>query len=362
MKGFDTFDRQKWVKFFTHLIVISMLFFLPEFLLNYASAHRHRSMEILMYEKSAVFVLVFYLNYYLIINKTLFGKRQNYFMFVLWNLLIILTFILGFYFIRPIFWDTPPPPKPHHAELPRMVQIIHGWSYILRDVVMLILTIALSAALRFAEKWSTLEKRHEQLLAIQRADELQNLKSQLNPHFFFNTLNTIYSLIDIDPKEAQNAIHMLSKLMRYVLYENEGLEPLSKEIDFIKTYISLMEMRLGPGSVIADFSGVEDDTIEIPSMIFLTLIENAFKHGNTGRKDEPIEITMSSDSSGHVSCSTFNHFDEARQADDRRKGGIGLTNLRRRLVLLYGNRAHLSTSVKHDTYTALLTIQTAPKS
>lgn len=354
-------DRQQRVKFFTHLVVILMLFFLPELMMNYANPHRWSPWAKMMYIKSAVFVAFFYINYYLIITHTLFGKRQNYLAFVGWNLLLIVIYIGVFYYIVPHFTGNYGyRPKHNHPSYIGMIKI---WSHILRDLAMIILTIALSASLRFAEKWSAIERHHQELLASQREDELQSLKSQLNPHFLFNTLNTIYSLIEVSPVEAQAAVHQLSKLLRHVLYENSAQLTLGQEISFAETYISLMEMRMGKDAIKADFSKVDDPGITVPPMLFVTLIENAFKHGNTGQKGQPIEISISSDSEGGITCRTFNHFMPKEASGDNKikKGGIGLSNLRRRLLLIYGDRAILTTHIEGDTYTATLHISPTPE-
>lgn len=348
-------NRQQWMRFFTHLIVICMLFFLPDVLADISHPNRNPAWSYVMYLRSAGFVAVFYINYYIIIQHTLLSAKRNYLMFVVWNVLLTISIFylvnLACDFLLPVH------PRPHkHPDLPRHIQMLRDWSWMLRDVVMIILTIALSAALRFAEKWASIEKRHEQLLASQREEELEGLKSQLNPHFLFNTLNTIYSLVEIDPKESQNAIHQLSKLIRHMLYDSDITGKLSNEIDFVKSYISLMEMRLGQEAIRADFSKVASDP-DIPSLIFVTIIENAFKHGNTGDKRQPIEISISSDTDGTVICRTFNHF-LPKSRTDGKSGGIGLANLRRRLHLIYGKKASLSTKISGDTYESILTIHT----
>lgn len=354
-------DRQQWAKFLTHLIVISMLFFLPELMMNYASPHRFSPWAKMMYVKAAVFVAFFYINYYLIINHTLFSKRQNYVAFVAWNLLLIVIYIGVYYYIVPHFLDFGNHrPK---RDIPGYLGMIKIWSHILRDLAMIVLTIALSAFLRFAEKWSAMERHNQELLASQREDELQSLKSQLNPHFLFNTLNTIYSLIEVSPAEAQAAVHQLSRLLRHVLYENPAQQTLGQEIAFAENYISLMEMRLGQDAIKADFSNVADPELKVPPLLFVTLIENAFKHGNTGNRRQPIEISISSDTAGNITCRTFNHFvpKSPREDDGHKKGGIGLNNLRRRLLLLYGNNASITTHIEGDTYTATLHISTTPE-
>ncbi len=340
-----------------------MLFFLPELMMNYASPHRFSPWAKMMYLKSIGFVAFFYINYYLIINHTLFSRRQNYVAFVAWNVLLIAIYIGFYYYILPNLMGTQPTGRHSRHYASGYMGMIKIWSHILRDLGMIVLTIALSAFLRFAEKWSAMERHHQELLASQREDELQSLKSQLNPHFLFNTLNTIYSLIEVSPAEAQAAVHQLSRLLRHVLYENPAQQTLGQEISFAENYISLMEMRLGKDAIKADFSRVANPELKVPPLLFVTLIENAFKHGNTGLRNQPIEISITSDEEGNIICQTFNHFvpRDSSEDDAHRKGGIGLSNLRRRLLLIYGNRASLTTRIDGDTYTAILQISTPPE-
>lgn len=352
----NTVNRQQWMKFFTHLLVICMLFFLPELMWNFFRPGLGGHFAKMMYMKSAVFVAFFYINYYVIVPRALFGRRRSYLAFVLANLALIALYVLVVY-----NWTDLGEIRNHRHDIPYKVKLLRVWSLILKDVAMIVLTIALGAFLRFAENWNAMERHNQKLLNAQREEEIQNLRSQINPHFLFNTLNTIYSLIDIDAGEARHAVHQLSKLLRHVLYENPAWVSLGGEVDFAATYISLMEMRLGPGVVRADFSH-HDPELKVPPLIFVTLIENAFKHGNTGVKGHPIEISIMSAPDGTVTCRTSNHFvdnvGDKAAADDTcaRKGGIGMANLRRRLQLIYGDRASLSTSIEGDTYTAVLTL------
>ena len=121
--------------------------------------------------------------------------------------------------------------------------------------------------------------------------ELAFLKNQINPHFFFNTLNNIYSLVQINVGDGQKAILQLSKLMRYLLYDTDkGEQPLSREIEFMTTYIDLMKLRLSEKVSVTVVFPENFDNVLIPPLLFLPFIENAFKHGISYRKSSFIHI------------------------------------------------------------------------
>ncbi|MDE7375890.1 MAG: sensor histidine kinase, partial [Muribaculaceae bacterium] len=315
------------MKLLIHLIVISMLFIIPEIISEYSHPSWKRAPEFrfAVYFKSALYIAIFYLNYFLILPKTLLGRgRARVWAYIGWNLLTLIAMLA-------LAWAMQHYAFPHKPRWEHHPNVWRDVSFMLRDGGMMVLTVALSTAMRYGENWASIEKRHEQLVASQKADELANLKSQLNPHFLFNTLNTIYALIEVSPVQAQEAVHELSALLRYVLYENPTSVKLSQEISFAKNYISLMQMRLPQGAIEASFDAKSNP--EVAPLLFVTLIENAFKHGNTGVPGHKIEISISSNADGEVNCSTRNHFSPKSNGEG---GGIGLNNLRRRLQLIYG--------------------------
>lgn len=343
------FDRQAGVTLLIHLIVISMLFIIPEIVAEHAHPNWRRTPEFrfAVYFKSALFIAIFYINYFLILPKTLLGRgRGRVWAYIGWNLLVLIAMLAIAWTIQHYAIPTKPRWRHHNPNVWREV------SFMLRDGGMMVLTVALSTAMRYGENWASIEKRHEQLVASQKADELANLKSQLNPHFLFNTLNTIYALIEVSPTQAQEAVHELSALLRYVLYENPTSVKLSQEIAFAKNYISLMQMRLPQDAIEASFDAKSNP--DVPPLLFITLIENAFKHGNTGVHGHKIEISISSTPDGEVTCRTRNHFSPK---SSREGGGIGLSNLRRRLQLIFGPDASLLTKIEGDVFETALTIK-----
>jgi len=187
--------------------------------------------------------------------------------------------------------------------------------------------------------------------------ELSWLKAQINPHFFFNTLNNIYALTLLDGDEAREAIHRLSRMMRYVLYDTQSrTAPLSQELLFVRDYIDLMQLRL------TDNVQVHYDTphplheAPIAPMILLTFVENAFKHGVSALAPSYIRIVVRQPTPGTLEVEVRNPIFPDRPVALDENHGIGLVNTRRRLDLLYPGRHTLTAtenSSEHEYYVHL---------
>ena len=185
--------------------------------------------------------------------------------------------------------------------------------------------------------------------------QLQYLKYQVNPHFFMNTLNNIHALVDIDPERAKASIVELSKLMRYVLYEgNNRLTPLSREVQFLRNYVQLMSMRYtGNVSISLDVPEVLPDSM-LPPLLLVIFVENAFKHGISYRTKSFVEISLQP----HGDRLLFSCRNSRQQQPqyENMKGGVGLSNVRRRLDLLFPGNYTLDIKEQEDTYTVYLDI------
>lgn len=185
--------------------------------------------------------------------------------------------------------------------------------------------------------------------------QLQYLKYQVNPHFFMNTLNNIHALVDIDPERAKTSIVELSKLMRYVLYEgNNKLTSLSREVQFLRNYVQLMSMRYtGNVSICLDVPEVLPDSM-LPPLLLVIFVENAFKHGISYRTKSFVEINLQPHGD-RLLFSCRNSRPEIKH-DENMKGGVGLSNVRRRLDLLFPGNYTLDIKEQEDTYTVYLDI------
>lgn len=199
-------------------------------------------------------------------------------------------------------------------------------------------------------------RRDESIKELEREklrSELEYLKYQINPHFFMNSLNNIHALIDIDKDKAQTAVQELSGLMRYVLYEETSIfVPLEKEISFIKDFIELMRLRYTDKLEVTTNFTSEAKGVNVPSLLFMQFVENAFKHGVTYAKKSFINISLLVDEAGGcVVFSCRNSLpDTARVAVSTVSGGIGIENAKKRLNLLFGSKARLLISVSDGWY------------
>ncbi len=292
------------------------------------------------------FMIIFYLNYFVFIDRLLFRKKLVQFLLANVGLFVLLSLGLDAwreYYIFHILNETA-----HHPDGPPKMM------FILRDGMMMALTAALGVAIRMTQNWYVVEAEKKELEKARTEAELQNLKSQLNPHLLFNTLNNIYSLIAIDPDRAQYAVHDLSRLLRHVLYENSQQSvPLDQELAFMKSYIELMSLRLSGKVELKVELPPEGKGILLPPLLFISLIENAFKHGVSPTGKSFIHIGFKIEENRRIVCRIeFCNF--PKKDSDRSGSGVGLENLRKRLGLLYPGRHKLQTGLEENKYVAEL--------
>ena len=340
------------------------------------------------------FFIVFYVNYFFLIKKYLYEKRLTG--FILWNILLValaglavhLFFRNGFLPVqdsfRPGFEDGGPggpggpasgtgtpdfgPGSPGGPEgRPKRTDFRPGrpgprpWldsmGFISRNVIIYLGVIGLAVAVRMTERWYRDEKKRDEMEKAATEAELVALKSQVNPHFLFNTLNNIYSLIQIDQDKAQEAVHDLSGMLRYVLYDSEKSSvPLSKETGFLKDYIKLMSMRCS-SNVTLDVSLPETDSDKhVAPLLFIPLVENAFKHGISTSEPSSIKIELKEE--GEYVSFLVENTSFPKNDSDRSGSGIGVKNLQRRLDMLYPGQHSFEYGETQGFYRSFLKIKT----
>ena len=220
------------------------------------------------------------------------------------------------------------------------------------------LPVVMAIAIRLYEHWQDVERKNQESATVQLQTELKHLKYQIQPHFFFNSLNNIYSLIDISPERAKQTIHSLSKLMRYLLYEtNSPLVSLEGEINFMKRYIELMKLRTSANTHIEYSFPENTNNIEVAPLMFISLIENSFKHGIKPQGESELKFEMQI-SGNRIIFTTVNPYFEETSNDLSGSSSIGLQNIRKRLELLYADKSEFDTHIADEKYFTRLMIDT----
>ncbi len=296
--------------------------------------------------------LVFYVNYFLLIDRILF--RHHIVIFIILNLLLILVTIGGQEWIKDLMWDNR---RGGNGGGPRGGRNAFHNYLLFRSAFSLSLTVGVSVATRIIQRYMRSEAERKTMETEQLKSTLSHLQYQIQPHFFFNSLNNIYSLIDIAPEKAKDSVHGLSKLMRYLLYDAKAERvPLSDEITFLKNYIQLMRLRLTDKvEVKYDFPELPP-WVEIAPLLFIPLVENAFKHGVSASQPSFIFIKMRIDVNRIVFWVENTNF--PKNESDQGGSGIGIENLEKRLKLLYPDRHEFKQEVQDGVFRSDLVIET----
>ncbi|QHV96767.1 sensor histidine kinase [Spirosoma endbachense] len=272
----------------------------------------------------------FYLNSQLLVPRFLLSGQTGRYLLVLAGIVISTLFILWCietWFNLPILL--------HRAFHPdgKGQPKFYGW--IQPAVFTILLVLGISTSMALLQKWQTDTNLRLALEQAKTTSELSFLKAQINPHFFFNTLNNIYALTLLDVETAREALHRLSRMMRYVLYDTQaGTTLLSKELSFVGDYIQLMQLRLTDKVTVTLNSPNPLHDQPIAPMLLLPFVENAFKHGVSALQPSWITITLQQQQN-KLLLDVRNTLFAEKTPSLEAGNGIGLTNTRRRLDLLY---------------------------
>lgn len=225
-------------------------------------------------------------------------------------------------------------------------------------------TVAITMSLKLVKQWYERDKQNKELQKLNTETELKFLKSQINPHFLFNTLNSLYALSLQKSDSTPELILKLSDILRYVLYDStENKVPLDKEINYLKSYLDLEQIRYGNRVDIQLEIEGQVAGKEIAPLLFIPFVENSFKHGfGTNTKPGYLKIQISSSTQEiRVVISNSVHGNKASDTDGY-KGGIGLVNVRKRLKLLYPNSHRINVTETEDSFEVSLILNLEVKS
>ncbi|RZL38548.1 MAG: histidine kinase [Pedobacter sp.] len=279
-------------------------------------------------------ISIFYINYIILIPE-LIQKRKKYWLYILAFFLLIAATVVVKTVVAALNPEEMLQGKDRGGK-------IHHISLNLYAVIVAFLSgffLVSSCIIKFSIDWFSNERVQRNLESEKKDMELQFLKSQLNPHFLFNSLNNIYSLAYQKSEKTADAILKLSEIMRYMIYEsNDSWVALSKEVEYVQSYIELHKLRFKDGAAVEITLNGEIDGQKIVPLILISFVENAFKHGVANDPEDPIKINI-------IANQKILHFSVSNKKSKNNKdamGGVGLNNVERRLQLLYPDRYKLN--------------------
>lgn len=335
-----------------HISVWMLVFIIPQYIFIWQEeepAHFY----LLILKKTGFYVFLFYINYFLLIPFLFYRKRK-----ILYFFTIAVATLLTFAVSELVIENSRPGPgrqRPSHTMenaaqgtnpvvLPGHNENVRHpgghrppprWPLTYNNLITFFLIAGAGLGLRTAQKINETEKRSREAEKERINTELSMLKSQIHPHFFFNTLNNIYALTEVGSPDASKALLRLSRLMRYVIYESdEETTTLSREIEFLKNYIDLMRLRINSKVKLDVHFPTGFDDMQIHPLLFISFIENAFKYGISYNQPAFIEILLNADTQG-IDFTCRNSIFKPVEGNNEERTGIGLENVRKRLNMLY---------------------------
>jgi len=355
----STVSQKRKLSILLHVLAWLVLIILPQIIINRYWGNSN-FIDWRFYAHASTYGLIFYINFLWLIPRYFFRKNKITY-FILATLVLVAAYFTTLYLsqlfhnpekdriISEAFkklMDDKVIPRPPFRQLQAYYSILIGVSI-----------TGFSIGLKMIEQYTASEKRQKELEKEKLNSELAFLKNQVSPHFFFNTLNNIYSMVAINADDAQEAILKLSKLMRYLLYESEhGETSLSDEIEFMRHYIALMQLRVSNKVDIQINLPSEHIDSKIPPLLFIPFIENAFKHGISYREKSFIKVEMNtSDNKINFVCENSVAKEKAEKRDENHSG-IGLENVKKRLNLLFAGKHDLKIDSTEEVFTVSLEI------
>jgi sensor histidine kinase YesM len=323
------------------------LFFLMNFLRWGAYFNDYEySLKSNILEFSLHIPLVYFNLFFLIPRYVLTSKYYKYTIALLLSLMVVYLLKTGltYHIISENIWpEANREYKPF--ELNHIVAVCIGEIYVLAIASSVYLTLI----------WLKERERNRAIKENQSKMKLKYLKSQIQPHFFFNTLNNLYALSLESSDKVPDVIIKLSKLMEYVLYDIEGTKfvPLIKEIDYIQNYIEIEKLRFENVEVAINIDSNIDE-IKVPPLLFISLLENAFKHGGINNDNLKIKINCKVIDGAALRFEILNNFVLSQSLNTKK--GIGLINTKKRLKLIFKNNYTLEHKVKFNYYIIRLQI------
>lgn len=329
------------MKTLTHIASWAVVFIMPA--LIFISEGNQRFEEALYRSLASLpfLMLLFYLCYFWLIDRLWFKKQYIFFILVAVTLIFCVSYSKYELFS---YFDL------HKGK--RHMPPFHAFVYF--DFLSNLLPVVFAMAIRYAQRNFSLEIAQKEAQAHKLQADLTQLRYQLQPHFFFNALNNIYSLIEFDPQKAQQSVHSLSKLMRHFMQNSDQKQiSLAEEVDFLQQYISLMQLRLTDKTTVQVDFPKQVPQLTIAPLLFISLVENAFKHGVSATAATTLSFSLKVEGNTVIFRSENT---KIPTQESLYSSGIGIDNLKKRLTLLYPERHQYTIEEKEGKYIAQLTI------
>lgn len=329
-----------------HILLWLLVLALPVFLT--LPSGKEIPAEIIVYIgiSTAFYPVIFYIFYFGIIPATLYKKPVTATTLLLFVGVAAALMILRHSTVRLV---------DHFSKLDFAAHKLYDFKQVVSQVINTGFIVFLATAARISMYWYR-DKREKTELALEEHKlELELLKTQINPHFFFNTLNNIYSLVYKKSDDAPAAVMKLSEIMRYLIYESKSeMVPLEKEVEQLENYIELERLRVKDDAFIEFEARGSFASHVVPPMILISFAENAFKHGKRKVPNPGIKISVVAEE-GVIKYTVFNYV--LNEPHNNHKGeGIGMQNARRRLELLYPKCHKLDIRNDHERFTVKLVL------
>ncbi len=327
-----------WVSYFSLNTVRWGLFFN-----DFSHSFRSNILEFIFH------IIIVYFNIYYLIPKYILKKRYLTYCFLL-SISIVIIYVLKIEFSLWLLYNS----APESDKL--LFETGYSLKYVISAFMGEVYVVTFVSAIKLLIDWVYEKNRRESLQAVQLQTELQFLKAQIQPHFFFNTLNSLYALTLEKSKQAPEIVLKLSEIMEYVLYDaKEPKIRLLNEIRYIQNYIDLEKLRYGDKvNVQINLQG-DMETPNVPPLLFLPFIENCFKHGAIENNKLNILIELEVTNTDLLKFSVTNNYNTFAQSN--KTHGIGNQNVKRRLELLYKENFTLTTKTEKQNYIVNLTVQ-----
>jgi two-component system LytT family sensor kinase len=307
------------------------------YFLRYQDYETPRQAAIVTYVKVTDLAALVYLSNYVLIPQILYKKRYVAFV-AIFIVLVFISSLIKMNIIGRVIHDE------------NMVHFTGNLkTRIYEYVIPHIFLVIAGMAIKLMFDYSKLQQRMAETAKEKAEAELNFLKSQINPHFVFNSLNAVYFLIDKNNAEARNSLHKFSDMLRYQLYELNGDKiPVEREVSYLKDYVDLQKLRKDKNYLVEFTSSPSVAGFSIEPLLLIPFVENAFKHiSHYPEKGNFVKLDLSR-SNGHFNFSIENSKEPI--ATMEKQGGIGLVNVKRRLELLYPGKYSLNINDKGDLY------------